>query len=237
LDVHAANLDNLANARTILSIASPKGERMMDPGSEEFSFIQGIAANVDSLAGPAEASVAMASLHATERGQKLKNHLTTLFGRPNTPGLLEADIIVSEAQSLDMPVNPVVLREWMFQIGADPDIVDDRVPLPQGYLDPDPLDQTPEATAAKKMYGQYIDPVLSIADAYDAEFGKGLREWLKRNTTGDYRADYGQLWRIMKQHQSADDPLKTSLMNFLRGGKRGGLSTTERLDLTTGIHN
>jgi hypothetical protein len=41
----------------------------------------------------------------------------------------------------------------------------------------------------------------------------------------------------MKQHQMADGPLKMSLMNFLGGGKRGALSTTERLDLTTGIHN
>jgi hypothetical protein len=237
LDIHSAKLDNLANARSILAIASPKGERMLDPGSEEFSFIQGIAGNTDSLAAPEEAAVALASLHATERGQQLKAHLTTLFGRPNTPGLLEADIIVGEATALDIPVNPVVLREWMFQIGVDPDIVDDRVKLPLGYMDPDPLDRNPEATAAKKMYSQYIDPVLSIADAYDAEFGKSLRVWLEKNTTGDHRADYGQLWRIMKQHQMADGPLKMSLMNFLGGGKRGALSTTERLDLTTGIHN
>ncbi len=233
LDMKSAQLDNLVNARQILAVASPKGERMMDPGSEEFSFIQGIAGNVNSLAGPEEASVAMASLHATERGQILKGHLTQLFNRPATPGLMETDLIVSEAQGLDIPVNPVVLREWMFQIGSDPDVVDDRVPLPQGYLEPDPLDRTPEATMAKKMYSQYIDPVLGIADAQDPELGRALRTWLESHKSGDYRQDYGQLWRIMKQYQSADPGDRTSLLNYLKSGKQGRLSTTERLDMTS----
>ncbi len=234
MDIKAAQLDNLINARKILEVTDPKGQHIMDPSDERFSFIQGIAGNVNSLASSADASIASASLHATPAGQQLKSHLTTLFERPSTPGLTEIDVIVSEAQALDIPINPVVLREWMFQTGADPDVVDDRVPLPEGYLEADPLDRTPEATAAKKMYGQYIDPVLGIADAYDADFGTALRAWLQRNKSGNHRQDYGQLWRIMKQYQSSDDTLRTSLMSYLHSGKQGKLSTTERLDMTAG---
>ncbi len=234
MDIKAAQLDNLVNARKILEVTDPKGQQIMDPADERFSFIQGVAGNVNSLAGPEDASIAIASLHATERGQQLKGHLTQLFTSPATPGLTEIDIVVSEAQALDIPVNPVVLREWMFQTGADPDVIDDRVPLPDGYLDPDPLDRTPEATMAKKQYGQYIDPVLGIADAYDTEFGTALRTWLERNKSGNYRQDYGQLWRIVKQFQASDEVLRTSLLNYLRSGKQGKLSTTERLDMTAG---
>lgn len=220
LDIKSAQLDNLVNARQILAMASPKGEEIMDPSDPRFVFIQGVAGNVNSLASSEESSVASASLLATERGQTYLNHLATLFERPHVPGLTDIDVLVSEGANMEIPINPVVAREWLFQTGADPDVVDDRIPLPDSYLEPDPLDRTPEATVSKKLYGHYVEPALESADVLDSEFGRTLRLWHEKNSSGQYRQDYAQIWRIIKQYQTSDESLKASLMDYLAGGRK-----------------
>lgn len=217
----SARLENLANARQILSLSSPKGETIMSPADPRFTFIQGLAGNVNSLATPEESSIAAASLLASDRGKQLHGHLATLFTRPNVPTLTDVDVLATEIVNMDVPLNTVVARELLFQTGADPDSVDARIPLPDGYLDADPLDRSPGVTRDKRKYGHYIEPALESADVIDKEFGRALRIWLDKNATGDYRSDYSQLWRIIKHYQTSDDALRGPLMDYLVGLKPG----------------
>ncbi len=217
--VESARLENLANARQILALSSPKGETIMSPEDPRFGFIQGLASNVNSLATPEESSIAAASLLSTPKGQQLHGHLATLFTRPNTPTLMDVDVVATEIVNMDVPLNVVAARELLFQTGADPDAVNARIALPDGYLDPDPLDRSPEVTRKKREYGHYVEPALDAADTLSKEFGRAVRIWLDKNGTGDYRTDYSQLWRIIKHYQTSDDKLRGPLMDYLAGGR------------------
>jgi hypothetical protein len=215
-----AELELLASAKELATISGPAGEKTLEAGSPEFALYTALAGGINSLASPESVQVGVASLQTTPQGQQFLQSAAQLSERSVLPSAEEVNILASNIAQMPVPLNPVVAREILFNVGADVADVDAAIPLPEGSLALDFSEEDPQAAREKKIYGHVIEPALERADHVDREFGRVLRIWHDKNQSGDVRADQAQLWRLIKTFQGSDATFRSGLMDHLAGGRK-----------------
>ncbi len=214
-----ARLAIYTSAKDLMAIASPGGQTIMDPNGPEMQRIVSVVGGLNSLVAPAEASVAIAALKTSPEGQAHLDNFVQLSGRTELPSGAEVNILAANANSLPVPINPLVSREMFFSVGANLSDVENAAPLPDGAAALDFSEADPEASREKRLYWEPVGAALEQADIRDPEFGRTLRIWHEKHQTGSKDSDYAMIWRMIKNWDGFDSTFRATLMDQLAGGR------------------
>jgi hypothetical protein len=216
----SARLAIYTQAKELMAVATPGGQKILDPNGPEMQRIVSVVGGLNSLVAPAEASVAIASLKTSPEGQQLLDNFVQLSERPELPSGAEVNILSANIAGMPMPLNPLVAREMFFSVGANLADVELAQPLPDGAAALDFSQTDPEATREKQLYWEPVGSALEQADIRDSEFGRVLRKWHEKYQTGNKEGDYAMIWRMIKNYDGFDDTFRAGLMDQLAGGRK-----------------